>query len=338
MGWRGTKAMVQKIFSKFKFSLGLSKFCQARVNVLLFRGLPFRLSRCYFLFIGKLYFLLKWREKALIRATISSVSARHPAAGRLRPTLKKTFRGIIDHYHEKLFVAYANLRRLLRFLDERIDLTGEEELKQALAAGKGVILVTGHFGAVEFLPGCLAVKGYSVSMICRFQTSRLRTTLKERAELVNLNLIDAENGNVFLAASKALKAGQILITECDEFDEWRPQEAQRTTFLNYRLAADRSIDLLQKRSGAPVVTAFLHRNGGKRYTLNLGAVGNGDAAASASVGAQCLAVLEQAVLADPAQWYQWKKFGEMILPDFEAEHDRQVRGYLAPETAVSLSV
>jgi Kdo2-lipid IVA lauroyltransferase/acyltransferase len=329
--------MFQKVFSKFKLSLNLSKFCQARINVLLFRCLSFRLSRYYFFFLGKLYFLLKRREKALIRATVSYVLARHPSVGRPRLTLKKAFRGIIDHYHEKLFVAYANFRRLLRFLDERIDISGEDELKQALAAGKGVILVTGHFGAVEFLPGCLAVKGYPVSMVCRFQTNRLRTSLKERADLVNLNIIDAEHGNVLLAASKALKSGQILITECDEFDEWRPQETQRTSFLNARLAADRSIDLLQKRSGAPVVTAFLHRNGGKRYTLNLEAVGNGDGHTSASVGVRCLALLEKAVLADPAQWYQWKKFGEMIRPDLEAEHDRQVRGYLAPETFVPVS-
>jgi hypothetical protein len=56
------------------------------------------------------------------------------------------------------------------------------------------------------------------------------------------------------------------------------------------------------------------------------------------VGVQCLSVLEEAVLADPAQWYQWKKFGQMILPELEAEHDRQTGGYLAPEAAVSLSV
>ena len=330
--------MLRKILPRLKFSPSLSKFCQARANVLLFRCLPFTLSLWYLGLLGKLYFFLKWREKALIRRTIRYILGRELTPSGLKTVTKKTFRGIIDHYHEKLFVAYSNFKRLLRFLDEKIDLQGEDDLKEALAAGKGVILVTGHFGAVEFLPGCLAVKGFPVSMICRFQTNRLRTTLQERAEKVNLNLIDADNGNIFLAAIKALREGQILITECDEFDEWRPGENHHTAFLNTRLTADRSLDLLQKRSGAPVVTALLQRNGKKRYTLNLGAVANGDGVDSLPVGVQCLSVLEEAVMAEPAQWYQWKKFGQMILPAFEAEHDRQARGYLAPEAAVSLSV
>jgi hypothetical protein len=82
----------------------------------------------------------------------------------------------------------------------------------------------------------------------------------------------------------------------------------------------------------------LHRNGQKRYTLNLGAIPNGNGNAALPVGVQCLSVLEEAVLADPTQWYQWKKFGQMILPELEAKYDRQTHGYLAPETAVSLSV
>ncbi len=330
--------MFAKIFPKFKFSPSLSKFCQARVNVMLFRCLPFRVSRVYLLLIGKIYFFFKRREKNLICQTIRYVLGRSHPGKSLNTVVRRTFRGIIDHYHEKLFVAYSNFRRLLRFLDERIELEGEEELKEAMAAGQGVILVTGHFGAVEFLPGCLAIKGYPVTMICRFQTSRLRNSLQERAKKVNLSLIDAAQGNVFLSAVKALKAGQILITECDEFDEWRPGENHHTTFLNARLAADRSLDLLRKRSGAPVVMALLQRNGRKRYTLNLTAVANGSGATPLPVGVQCLSVLEDAVLADPAQWYQWKKFGQMILPESEAVYDRQTSGYLAPEAAVSLPV
>ncbi len=331
--------MLQKIVANFKFAPSLSKFCQARANVMLFRCLPFRISRWYLGLIGKIYFIFKWREKALISRTIRHVLGRDLPAANLKPAVRQAFRGIIDHYHEKMFMAYSNFRKLVRFVDERIELTGEEELREALAAGKGVILVTGHFGAVEFLPGRLALKGYPVSIICRFQTDRLRQTLQERAKSVNLNVIDPENGNVLLAAMKALKAGQILITECDEFEEWRPGGTHHTRFLNARLDADRSLDILHKRSGAPVVTGFLHRNGQKRYTLKLQAIPHGNgAAAPPPVGLQCLAVLEKAVLADPAQWYQWKKFGQMILPELEAEHDRQTPGYLAPEAAVSLSV
>ncbi len=120
--------MFAKIFSKFKFSPSLSKFCQARVNVMLFRCLPFRVSRVYLLLIGKIYFFFKRREKNLICQTIRYVLGRSHPGKSLNTVVRRTFRGIIDHYHEKLFVAYSNFRRLLRFLDERIELEGEEEL------------------------------------------------------------------------------------------------------------------------------------------------------------------------------------------------------------------
>ncbi|MGA9755423.1 MAG: hypothetical protein WBV23_09810, partial [Desulfobaccales bacterium] len=104
-----------------------------------------------------------------------------------------------------------------------------------MQAGKGVILVTGHFGAVEFLPGALALNGYPTSMICRFQTNRLRESMGERAEAVGLHLIDADEGNIILSAMQALKKGGILITECDEFDEWRPDPKRDGSFLKCKL-------------------------------------------------------------------------------------------------------
>ncbi|MDI6852541.1 MAG: lysophospholipid acyltransferase family protein [Deltaproteobacteria bacterium] len=330
--------MKRKISDAFKISLSLSKFCQARINVMIFRCLPFQVSRLYLRLIGRFYFFLKWKEKALICRAIRYVLEGNRRAGEVKPVTKKTFGGIIDHYHEKLFVAYSNFKRLLRFLDKRIHLHGADALQEALAEGKGVILVTGHFGAVEFLPGCLAVKGYPVTMICRFQTDRLRASLKERAEKVNLELIDAANGNVFLTAVKALKEGRILITECDEFDEWRPSEThKRTSFLNADLVPDRTLDLLQKRSGARMVVGLVQRKGRKRYTLKLDPVAKGEGAGVKPVGVECLSVLQEAIYAHPTQWYQWKKFGQMILPAYEAEHDHQESGYLAPEAAVSLS-
>jgi KDO2-lipid IV(A) lauroyltransferase len=84
---------------------------------------------------------------------------------------------------------------------------------------------------VEFLPAALAFKGYKVAIICRFQTSRLRDTLVARAKQVDLEVIDSENGNCLLAALRALKQGRIIITEADEFDEWKAKDDHQISFL-----------------------------------------------------------------------------------------------------------
>jgi lauroyl/myristoyl acyltransferase len=254
----------------------------------------------------------------------------------LKKKIKAAFKGIFDHYHEKLFVGYSNFPKLLKFLKSQIRFDGKEHLEAALKEGKGVILVTGHFGAVEMLPGSLVMNGFPTSMICRFQTNRLRESLGWRAESIGLNLLDADTGNVILTAMKALKAGQILITECDEFDEWRPDPHRDSYFLNNRLPADRTLELLRKRSGAQVITAMVKREGNREYTCNLTPVGNGAFPANMPVSEQCLSVLEAAVEDYPEQWYQWKKFGKMVKSHFEVENDRQEAGYLAPELAFSV--
>ena len=98
-------------FTRFrlpKISLSLSKFMQMKLNSFLFRLLPFSVSRCYIAFLGRLYYLLCWSEKTLIRKTIKHVFRRKTSAAILNQKVKAAFKGIFDHYHEKLFVGYSN--------------------------------------------------------------------------------------------------------------------------------------------------------------------------------------------------------------------------------------
>jgi Kdo2-lipid IVA lauroyltransferase/acyltransferase len=326
-------------FRSWHFLLGkptLSKFLQMKFNNFLFRFLPFFLTRWYIACMGRLYYLVNRRDKALITKTIRRVLYGRMSSEEVQQKTKGAFGGIFDHYHEKLFVGYSNFTKLLDFFRTQVCFQGEKKLRDTLAAGKGAILVTGHFGAVELLPGTLAVQGFPTTMICRFQTNRLREALGRRAAWIGLQLIDADQENSFFAAVKALKAGRLLITECDEFDEWRADPNQGTTFLDRRLTGDRTLDILSKRSGAPVVTAMVKREGGQQYTCHLTALDHDAAPANATVSQRCLNILDASVKAHPEQWYQWKKFGKLINIDPGEVHDRSQAGYLAPKIGFSL--
>jgi KDO2-lipid IV(A) lauroyltransferase len=122
-----------------------------RLNVFLFRFLPFRVSRHYIAVLGRLYYLINRQEKKLIEQTISYVFRQKFNAKILNEKIKATFRGIFDHYHEKLFIGYSCFNRLPGFLKQGVHFTGEEKLQEALRANKGAILVTGHFDR-EWLP------------------------------------------------------------------------------------------------------------------------------------------------------------------------------------------
>lgn len=322
--------MSSRFFSFWRFKPSLSQFLQMTLNHLLLRFLPFTISRFYIRVLGRIYYLLHRQEKSLVRETVSRIFRGKIAAGELQRKIQGVFRGIFDHYHEKLFVGFSNFPNLVTFFRNQVCFQGREMLQEALAAGKGVILVTGHFGALELLPGALAVNGFPTAMICRFKTTRLREAQGRRAEWLGVNLIDADKGKSFFAAVKALKEGGILITECDEFEAWRPDPQRETHFLNHKLAADRTLELLRRRSGAPVVTAVVQRDGQQRYTCHFSPVSHGAAPVNLPVSEQCLRVLETSVQNHPEQWYQWHNFAMMIKTHREIEYDHQASGYLAP--------
>ena len=208
-----------------KSEMSLSKFLQVNWSHMLFRFLPFGISQGSIRTLGRLYYLINRQEQALIREAIRRVFQGKIAAEQVQDKIQAAFQGIFDHYHEKLFVGYANFPHLQDFLKKQVDFQGLENLQGALAAGRGAILVTGHFGAVELLPGALTLKGFPTSMICRFQSTRLRSAQGRRSQWIGLDLIESDRGQGFWAALQALKAGRILIIECDEFESWRPDSA-----------------------------------------------------------------------------------------------------------------
>ncbi len=293
-----------------KSQLNLSKFCQMNLSRFLARRVPFACSRMYLTFLGKFYYLTHSREKELIRQTIRQVFGGQLDESALQRLFRQTFAGILTHYQEKLFLAYAPEAKVKQYLAQRLQLSGTEELQQALDAGRGAILVTGHFGAVEFLPAALSLHGFPAAIIVRPQTRELAVSLAERAALINLTLIIPENGKVLPAALRALREGRILVTEADEFEMWRRHESESVKFLGFEIPADRTLEVLQKRSGSPLLTAFVRRQPWRQYTLDISPAI--EPAACHEASRHSLQLLEKAIIQAPEQWYQWKEFGKVI--------------------------
>jgi KDO2-lipid IV(A) lauroyltransferase len=311
-----------------KPQLNLSKFCQMYLSRFLAQRAPFRCSQLYLAWLGRLYYLTHPEEREFIRHTIRRVFGEQLEQSALQELFRRTFAGILTHYQEKLFLAYAPETKVKTYLAQRLRLRGTEELQKALTVGRGVILVTGHFGAVEFLPGALALNGYPAAIIVRPQTKELAVSLAQRAALINLTLIIPENGKVLPAALKALREGRILITEADEFEMWRVSESQTVNFLGFQIPSDRTLEVLQKRSGSPLLTALVRREPKRRYTLD---ISPGLAPSpNQELSKQCLHVLEKAIFADPEQWYQWKEFGKVISALPERLVSQVVRPQLVP--------
>lgn len=287
---------------------GVSRFFQWRPNTFLVRWLPFCLSRAYLGLLGRIYYMLERREGDEIRKNLDAVARKAAITAPLDEVVCRTFSGIYTHYFEKLITAYAPVKKVYRFVEQRTRLQDEQLLQEVLALGRGVILVSAHFGGIEFLPVLMALKGYPVTMVVRFKTGRLKQALVPRAEALNIRLIDAGNGDgVLFTALESLRENRILITQCDEFKAWRPAPKRWAEFLGCSCPMDRTLDILHRRYGSPVLMGLYRRVKGSRYQLSIHDVtAQEQGLGRERLQQQALRILEQYICEAPEQWYQWK--------------------------------
>ena len=290
-------------------NLNLSKFTQSRINVALFRRLPSSVCYVYLQIIGKLYYAFRRREKRLIERNVTDMLVGRPPAF-VKSVIRNTFKGIFAHYYEKMFSAYKNIEEIKRFMRRKVEIQNESVITDLLGRGKGVILVTAHWGAVEFIPWALGLRGLPVSVILECQTKGLEEALVDKAKQINAELIScSDNLSVFYRALQTLKRNRLLMTECDEVDTWRKRKSRTIELFGKTLYFDNTLDVLAHRSGAPVVGVFLKRVSSSRYTLICEPIST--APGREETARDALTLWQKYVTENPEQWYQWKKWRKM---------------------------
>jgi KDO2-lipid IV(A) lauroyltransferase len=294
----------------------LSPFLQSKFNIFIYLSFGWVLARFYIFLLGKLYFLFNKQEKEIIANAVVDVMGGVRQSGSIEEIVRKAFHGIFCHYYEKLFIAFEDKDKATEFLNDHILSDDLSVLSRSLLRGKGVIVITGHYGAIEFIPTLLAVNGFDVSMIAKFKTERLKKQVFSQAQKYNIRLIDAEKkGSILKKAIKELNENRVLVTQCDEIDEWRPSEKKRTSFLGRVTGLDRTINVIQKRTAAEVVFGVIHRYNLSKYKLIMYSYEDMlkmlEGVPVSTVGETVLKVLEQFILYHPEQWYQWKKYPQI---------------------------
>jgi KDO2-lipid IV(A) lauroyltransferase len=297
--------------------MNLSVFLQSRFNIFLYLKFGWWVARIYIFFLGKLYFLINKKERLIINNAVIDVLGRVRRGIDIEEVSRKVFQGILSHYYEKLFIAFEDKDKATMFLKCNISSSPLVVARKCLLKGKGVILVTGHYGAIEYIPTLLAVNNFDISMIAKFKTERLREKVFLQAEKYHIRLIDADNtGNVLSKAIKELRDNRVLVTQCDEIEEWRPSGKKKLSFLGRVTGLDRTINTIQKKTGAEVVFGVIHRYNLNKYRLIMYSYEDMlkalDGAPLSTVGETVLKVLEQFIYYHPEQWYQWNKYPKLI--------------------------
>jgi len=286
-------------------SKDISRFLQKAPNVFLAKLLPLAVYRRYLSLLGWIYFGINPQERINISRSLKDVLGQGTGWIGFHSILLRTYCGIVEHYYEKMINAHRELPAMIHFLTRNLSFSGKNVLDRAEAEGKGCILVTGHFGAVEYIPLFLSANHYRPSMIVRFKTEALRKALVAKSQLVDLELIDADHPNVVFKALRAIQRRRILITMCDEIHHWRPSRKHSASLFGKCIPQDRTLDTLYRRSKAPVVFGVVAREE-SGYDVKMVPIADGKTGDPI-----CCAVwqrLETLVYQNPEQWYQWPNF------------------------------
>ena len=298
-------------------AITISRFLQWKPNVFLYRKLGWRFTSSYLFFLGGLYFALKQEDRERISRSVEEAFGVQKTPSDLKDLNKRILQGILCHYFEKIFNAYECLPVLTSFLRDHIRAPSLHKLDDALGKKRGVLFVTGHYGGVEYIPIFLSMHRYPVSAVFKCATTQLQDTLHKKALDLGIKVIDPSQGNTMGAVLQDLKENRVVFTECDEIEAWKPSQKEKMLFLGRQIGVDRTLNLLQKRSGAEIVFGILHRLDLSNYTFiietyqdilsHLGTVPSSPAAA-------ILKFLEHHICASPEEWYQWKRHSSLETP------------------------
>lgn len=144
----------------------------------------------------------------------------------------------------------SELMRTVRF-------EGRENLDRALSLGKGVLLLTAHFGNWELLGAALAACGYKVNAIVReLRVKRLDRLVNELRSAAGFRPLYRERG--LKSALLSLKRNQILALLADIDTK---SEGVFVDFFGRPAYTPAGPALISMKTGAPIIPAFIVREG-----------------------------------------------------------------------------
>lgn len=294
----------------------LSSFLQSPGNVYLYQRIGWKATYRYLTILGKFYFSYNRKESRLIKQAVDNVFENYKTPSEINTLTKTIFQGIIWHYFEKIFNAYSSTATLKRFLQTHVESQTLNYAKTELSKGKGAILFTGHFGGVELIPAYLGLNRFPVSIVAKFKTNKLRNQSILKARQFSTQIIDPERTpNTIKAICQSLKENRLVITQCDEIDEWRPSRRDCLFFLKKFTKLDKTMNILLKRTKASILFGIMHRTRDFGYQFNLTPIQEMEkhvrSTPNPSMGEILLKFLESNIYQYPEEWYQWKKYSQI---------------------------
>lgn len=144
-----------------------SLYILARLISFLVRLLPLGMALWCGRAVGFIAYCAKRNRRRVAYCNLKAALGEEKNPSQLLEITKRTFQNLGQTLIEVLIFPKIDER----YIDKYIEIEGSERIKEALTLGKGIILLTGHFGNWELssLVTAIAIKGYPMKVLAREQ-------------------------------------------------------------------------------------------------------------------------------------------------------------------------
>jgi KDO2-lipid IV(A) lauroyltransferase len=211
--------------------------------------------------LGTLYYHVDGRRKRIALSNLRLVFGEEKTEDEIRRILKAAYRHL-----GRALLEFAGLPRLTPEKLARLARTeAVEKIGRALQAGRGVVLLTAHFGNWELLAQIAAMNGYPIHIIGREANVGLlhRYIIGRRESHGNRVIVKQRAMRKVLSA---LKNGETVGLLCDQRGS---SQGLLIDFLGHPAPTNTDVARLILKSGATVMTAFLVRRPDKTHLLHV---------------------------------------------------------------------
>ncbi|MFZ3072699.1 MAG: lysophospholipid acyltransferase family protein [Thermodesulfobacteriota bacterium] len=209
-------------------------------------------------FLGAAAFALGIRKRFVIGSIMRAFpdKSREQASEIARRLYKNTGLSAVE------FARFEGLNSA--YVERHISFEGLHWIDESLKLGKGVALLTAHFGNWELLSAVLAMKGYALSAVARPLDNRyMNEFISTRRSLFGNKVIAKKNA--IRPMFEVLKRNSIVGILLDQ--RAARKEAVPADFLGMSAPTSKGLAMIVMRTGSPVVPVFLHRERGLRHRL-----------------------------------------------------------------------
>ena len=253
--------------------------------------------------LGRLYYMIikKQRERA-VRQMMQGLSISEKEA---RKIVRASFVNLAQNMLEILYMPKLNRENL----HEYIEIEHLERLKDALAEGHGVVVLTGHIGTWEWLSAAFSLSGLPVTAIAKTQPNAEYSRVLDDLRATIGAEIFSRGTSELLAAGRALKKGKILGFLADQ--DAGPGGAF-IEFLGKTAATPLGPAVFSRKFRAPVVPAFILRRPDGKHTVRvyerMEYVDTGDTEKDLyDLTVRMTRLMEEVIRENPTQWLWFQK-------------------------------